>query len=238
MQKATDVDKVLIAVLTMGTVRWELAKALTVMVWNRAQKQDMAIQIEYYSGKPISHNRNQIVKDFMVGDFDFLLMIDDDQAPIGDDPLELVRLNKAIVGLPTPIYNEVKNPDNPIAWNVGRDSEQGNWDLIQLEDVGLVEVDAVGTGIMLIARRVLEHPAMRAPFMDKFDEDGIRIQGLDFLFCRRAREAGFKVYVHTKYLSEHFVELPVLRAWRARQASRNGTPVMVEQEVISNGNTI
>lgn len=72
---------------------------------------------------------------------------------------------------------------------------------------GLVQCDAVGTGAILTSREVLEafEEDDSGPFMDIFDEDGVRIEGLDLSFCRRAREKGFDVWAHLDYRCEHHV---------------------------------
>jgi hypothetical protein len=59
---------------------------------------------------------------------------------------------------------------------------------------GIKEVQWGGTGMVLIARRVLEHPDLRAPFAYRYNEDGIKIWEEDSTFCYRARKAGFRIW--------------------------------------------
>ena len=54
--------------------------------------------------RPYENNLHHIVNDFMAGDFDFWLNIDADNPP-ARNPLELVRHDLDIVGLPTPVYH-------------------------------------------------------------------------------------------------------------------------------------
>jgi hypothetical protein len=72
----------------------------------------------------------------------------------------------------------------------------------------LLSVDVVGTGCILIHRRVLEN--IKAPFHIHFDEDGILTMGTDFAFCERAKEAGFDIFTTPKRVCEHFKELGML----------------------------
>ena len=70
------------------------------------------------------------------------------------------------------------------------------------ETVGLQEVDAIGTGCMLIKRKVLE--ALEAPFTRIWNKDGTMDTGVDFHFCEQAKAKGFKVWAHYDYLCNHF----------------------------------
>jgi len=74
--------------------------------------------------------------------------------------------------------------------------------------VGLQEVDAIGTGCFIIARRVFEDHWMReAPFQRTYNKDGTVDRGNDIAFCERARKYGFKIYAHFDYPCFHFNEL-------------------------------
>lgn len=70
------------------------------------------------SHKPYEDNLSRIVKDFISGSFDFWLNIDSDNPPT-KNPLDLVGLNKDIIGLPTPIWHFTGNGNNerPVYWN-------------------------------------------------------------------------------------------------------------------------
>ena len=145
----------------------------------------------------------------MEGDYNYWLSIDADNPPI-DNPLDLVELDKDIIGLPTPVWHftEKKKGERPIYWNA--------YDYVPEEDAykehlprtGLQKVDAIGTGCFLIARRVFENPEMRkAPFERKLLEDGRVNKGNDISFCERARGQGFEIYSHYDYPCMHFNEL-------------------------------
>ena len=139
-------------------------------------------------------------------EFDWWLNIDADNPPQGN-PLDLIALNKDIIGCPTPIWQ----PENvnPIPWNVygkedGKLTEWKNYD-------GLQKVAAVGSGCMLFSRRVFENPPMqKGPFLAVYDEYGIRKLGPDIAFCLRAGEAGFEVWAHFDYICGHHQEVNLL----------------------------
>lgn len=159
------------------------------------------LKIEYPSDKPITQNRNKIVQRFLaMKEFDYLLMIDDDVVPT-PNILDLADFGKDII---TPVmFTRHNKRVIPLVLSRTKDGKWKNINLIGNE--GLMEVDASGTGCILIKREVLEHKDLRFPFKNHYDADGIKTTGLDFNFCTRARKAGFKVWVHTDYVASHYV---------------------------------
>ncbi|GAG55050.1 unnamed protein product, partial [marine sediment metagenome] len=141
---------------------------------------------------------------FLKTDCDFLMMVDDDVVPMFNIA-EMVFWDVDIVGSPTRRRKErrlewvaySKNPSGEGYYSVDLDKVDPNVDLLK--------VDAIGTGCILIKRKVLE--TVKAPFVDIFDENGVRIRGMDLNFCVKAKEAGFKVFVSPKRISEHFRDM-------------------------------
>lgn len=162
------------------------------------------------SHKPFENNLHLILNDFMDGDYDFWLSFDSDNPPIRN-PLDLIDLNKDIIGIPTPVWHYDRNDkpkDRPIYLNgykyVPEKDAYTEWP----DKDGLQKVDAIGTGCFLIARRVFENPEMRkAPFQRTFNEDGTVNKGNDIAFSERARANGFNIFMHYDYMCMHFVEV-------------------------------
>jgi len=201
--------KVWVSILNQGEIRPELSELVSTMRSHRLHQ----VHVEYPSLKSISHNRNSIVKRFLESGFDYLLMIDDDITP-SRNPLDLVTLDKDIIGLPCPTWNPAVNPDAPLYWVVMEyvDEQQGMRPALMRNDAGLTRltakgkpIDAVGTGAILIARRVLEQ--VRAPFERFWDEDGVQVMGLDYAFCFKARQMGWEVWVNMDFRCGHWVTL-------------------------------
>jgi len=192
------VKKVYIAVLSLGYIRQELAIALLKISGdNRYEK-----QIQFHGLRPSAHNRNSIVKEFLKTDCDYLLCIDHDNIPI-NNPLDLVELDKDVIGCP---YPQVKNGE--IGWLVMNKVPDGYRQVSVENAVGVQEVDAIASGVMLIARRVLEK--VKTPFERKW-KDGQAVKGLDFYFCDKARDLGFKVWVAWDYVADHYKEVSLLQ---------------------------
>lgn len=187
--------KVLIAVLNQGTIRKDLSACLTEL----SHQDKYEIAISYPADKPISQNRNRIVQEFLAQkDIDYLIMIDSDIVP-PLNILNLVDFQKDIIAPVMFIYQQ----NSVIPLVVKRDPE-GSWIPMEIEKMqGLVECDATGTGCLILSRKVLQ--AVRHPFRNEYDADGIKKIGLDFNFCKRAKELGFQTYVHLDYFCSHYM---------------------------------
>lgn len=219
---------VLVGVLNQGNVRVELA-AWFIEELSKPQAGVGRVTVTFSDYKPIAHNRNTLVQQMLEGDYQYLLMIDSDTIP-QRNPLELCRYNLDIIGLPTPIFNIRRNPDHPIYWNVGKwNPDTGSWHPLVIntdaEGEGPIKVDAVGTGVFLVHRRVLEHPDMRGPFRRAWDENGLAIRGLDLEMCRRAKEAGFEVWIDIDYTADHFKEVSLRRIWSLMKQDEPAIPI-------------
>lgn len=157
---------------------------------------------------PYENNLAHIMIDMLSGDEEWLVTIDTDNPPM-NNPLDLVLLDQDVIGLPTPVWHNDKPGEgqHPIYWNAYDEVEDGF--KAHPPGVGLEQVDAIGSGCMVIARRVLERLEHEQPFMRTWDDRGVVEVGTDLSFCRKARKAGFKVWTHWDYPCHHFNEIAV-----------------------------
>ena len=192
--------KVLIAIGHHGTVRTEMLQVVATMITDGRCR----IKIIYPGDRMTEERFAKLGKKVVKEGWDFLLSIDADNPPI-KNPLDLVFLNKDVMGLPTPQwYNEDKYP---IFWTALKKVPNG-WD--QWENrKGLQQVDAVGSGCIIIKRKVFE-ALPDAPFERKWNKDGTQESGADFNFCERAKSKGFEIWTHFDYPCSHFKELDLL----------------------------
>jgi len=190
-----------IAILNEGTIRTELSVVLNELLLQDKYK----VLIRYPNDKPITFNRNEIVKSFLKSPCDYLLMIDDDVVP----PLGILNLadfQKDIIG--ALCFAFTHNMVVPIAWNRRADGQYWLSDLDGND--GLQKVDAVGTGCIMISRKVLENPWWQNNggwFKNEYDKTGHKKEGNDLAFCRKAEDLGYKVYTHTDYICSHIVPM-------------------------------
>jgi len=193
--------KIYLAILNEGWLRCEHIH--TVLMVLKMSSVELHLENPSISwGIPITQNRNRIVRRFLDTDADFLLMFDDDVVPFFN-PAEAVFFDKDVVGLPTRrrsgqrlewvVYAKHSTLKNKYA-SIDLDKVRG--------DADLLKVDAVGTGAILIKRKVLE--TVKAPFLDIFDEEtGLRTLGQDLNFCQKVIKAGFEVFATPKITCEH-----------------------------------
>lgn len=197
---------VLVTVCNTGTIHKHVV--MTLLQMERDKRHNITILLPQH--RPYENGLNKIVKEFLEGDYDYWLNMDSDNPPAPrSDPLSCVDLDLDIIGFPTPVvFMKDDTPhDYPTYLNAMdyRDDAVNGWGWNPTQVVaGLKAVDAVGSGCMLIARRVLE--GMEKPlFMREWDEDGIVQRGHDFLFCKHAKEQGFNVYCHFDHPCRHFI---------------------------------
>jgi len=211
MEGEVEEPRVLVVIPNTGNVHIGLAHIL-IEILGGTKHQYMFIQ-----DKPVENVRNKAVLTMRKGDFDYLLMIDSDTVPT-KDPLELVAFDKDVMICPTLMF---KMPENlmelggyPFAWNA-MDWDEGlqKW-REHIPRTGLQEIDAGGTGCILIARRVLENPEMRHPFTRVWDKDGQCAVGSDLFFCKRAKDEGFTVWAHYDYRCRHVKPLELMELQR------------------------
>jgi hypothetical protein len=175
------------------------------------------VNIIYPSHNPFENNLHHIVNDFIAGNYDYWLSIDADNPPMSN-PLDLIELDKDIIGLPTPVYHFTDKIKGERPWYenvyqyVSESDSYREWPIKK----GLQEVDAVGTGCFIIARRVFDHPEMRkGAFTRKLYPDGTVYKGNDISFCERATECGFEIFAHFDYRCQHFNEIEMHEVIRA-----------------------
>lgn len=164
---------------------------------------DLKVTFSYL--QPVDANRNKMVKEFLENeDNEWLLMVDNDVVPPGDI-LKMVDYGEKVVsatvtikkdGVPHPVI--VKQRDDGKFRRMSMDEYRD-----EVADNGLVEVDGLGTGCLLIHRSVLEE--MSPPwFKFIYNEDGTLKLGEDFYFSERAKDLDEPLYVTSEFVCSHY----------------------------------
>lgn len=194
--------KILISIPTDGYIHNTVAGVMFNILLNN-KKYDITTMVSAIRG--ISWHRNWVVKEFLKTDCDYLIMIDDDNTP-PDNMLDLIELDKDIISLPTPVnLGKIGQPN--LAWNIFY-RQENRWLPEPNKGIGLEEVEAVGSGCIIIARRVLEE--LDHPFTTVKDNDDQQLVGTDLAFCEKATESEFKIYTHWDYVCRHYKEINLL----------------------------
>lgn len=208
---------VYLAVLNQGNIRAELSYFITDVTHQNKYR----LFITYPAHKPIAQNRNMIIQDFLNRpEYDYLMMIDSDIVP-PLNILDLVDHQKDVMGAVCFAFMDgaiVPLLLEEIPENERRDSKP--YRVKELNgDEGLVQVDAIGSGVIIMKREVVEALKDQQPFCNRYNEQGIKTLGLDLSFCKKAKEAGFEVWAHTDYICSHWVTLDLKELYQALSIS-------------------
>ena len=164
---------------------------------------ELVSHFDWLTGSNITGNCNELAKR-MQGDW--LWMIGDDHA-FESNLLERLVLHDVDVVAPlclqraSPFPQVVYEGEEEDAAVVGTHVLHTN-----LPQDGLLEVYAVGGAGMLIKRHVLE--AIGEPYFETFGK-----QNEDLEFCRKIRNAGFKIHCDTGALLGHIANMVVWPHW-------------------------
>lgn len=158
------------------------------------------LELEIFAGNcHVDDSRNRLVRDFLETDCEQLVFLDSDVFWRDADLRRLANFSADIVAGIYPLKSE--DEDYPVAPLPGE-----RWSNAE----GLVEVAGVPTGFLKIRRRVFEALYDKAqkhrskedgagrlliPVLFERSLNGTSRRGGDYEFCRKAREAGFKVFV-------------------------------------------
>jgi hypothetical protein len=155
----------------------------------------------WHTGNGFASLRNHIVRE-MEPDVDWLFFMDDDHTFYPDILLRLLDRNVDII---QPLVSTRKPPYRPYGYmHDGQDYRSMNWSDFPLH--GIKQVDAVGTGGMLVRRKVLD--AVGDPWFEE-GRTGKEHLGEDLHFCTKARGKGFQVFVDCDVRMGHMATVQV-----------------------------
>lgn len=180
----------------------DLAAPFVASLFSSALEIQYRLDFEVFAGN-CHHDdaRNRLVRDFLESDCEQLVFLDADVFWQAKDLEKLIEYDRDIVAGVYP--RRADDQPFPVKELPGE-----RW----ADELGLVEVEGVPTGFLKIKRKVLEtldrsifcahhrskeDASGRRPIPIIFERslDGHSRVGGDIEFCRKARQAGFKVYV-------------------------------------------
>lgn len=152
---------------------------------NMLQSSPYAVKVNLRCGCYVAKNRNALLDKC---DADYLFFIDSDMAFPPDVLNKLMALDKDIAGA---LYFHRNPPHIPLVYTKMKKGK-GFDPILNYPDKPF-ECDAVGTGLMLIKKKVIKHFKGTYPFNHIRVSDEFEL-GDDLSFCKRAKEAGFEIW--------------------------------------------
>ncbi len=150
------------------------------------------IELISVSSQPTDKVRNMLVKEAINRECDYVWFIDDDML-VNKVHLEvLLSLNQDICAALT---FQRERPHPPAARKDCKPIE------IEDDSFNIVEVDEMGAACMLIKINVFKK--MKFPWFKREWKDD-KVWGEDLYFANYARRCGFKIYVHTGLICDHY----------------------------------
>ena len=209
-----DTDKVTIGICSAGYVVTDFLTSILDVA--RSQKQ-LGQFISLQGSGVISRLRNQVVSTFLDKTKDeWLLQIDTDQRFTVDTFKKLLaaadeKARPIVTGVVHGGW-EVGEPylePVPCIFKTGKDG--GLYAVHDYAPDSIIEVDAAGTGAILVHRSVFERFRKEADQTHQGDKWGYYQDmplhhewiGEDLLWCIRAKSFGYKIYAHTGVQMEH-----------------------------------
>ena len=175
--------KLALAIPSCGTIKSSTVFCLIRLIKNL--KCDFVVLMQ--EGSIVHRNREMLVKAAFEQQCTHILFIDSDMYFEGDAANRLTAHEKAVVGVN---YFHRKLPK---ITTVHMEAEKKK-NLATIAPLGFTTCDSVATGFLLIDLEVfkkLSHPW----FFWESDKEGEVETGEDYWFCRKAREAGFEIWV-------------------------------------------
>jgi GT2 family glycosyltransferase len=206
--------KVSIGSCDPGTVNGAFAYRLIQLAQARSARLGPFVRVK--GSGLLSKQRNRVIKQFLDGTkSDWLLLIDSDEQltlEAFDKLLETAhdKERPVVAGLVFAGFGIEGAPYPKPVPAIFQDAPEGFLPLYKYDKDSVFEIDAAGTGCLLIHRSVLEKMRETADKNQGTDwcwfwdgpVDGNWI-GEDLLFCRRIRALGFPIYVNTGAILPH-----------------------------------
>ena len=206
--------KVSIGSCDPGTVNGAFAYRLIQLAQARSARLGPFVRVK--GSGLLSKQRNRVVKQFLDGTkSDWLLLIDSDEQlslEAFDKLLETAhdKERPVVAGLVFAGFGIEGAPYPKPVPAIFQDAPEGFLPLYKYDKDSVFEIDAAGTGCLLIHRSVLEKMRETADVNQGTDwcwfwdgpVDGNWI-GEDLLFCRRIKALGFPIYVNTGAILPH-----------------------------------
>ncbi len=172
----------------------------TIEAWDRQE----GIETYYASSGDVVLGRDRIVQyaQYRVPRPSHILFIDHDVLPRRSTLQKLLDYDKDIVAGVYPMVQQGK-----LSWCLSREEPYKGLEYDKLPD-NLFKTKFVGCGMMLVKTEVFDK--LEWPYWKKEFAPGVFKTGDDVYFCKKARDAGYDIWVDPKLKCHHFKMVDLL----------------------------
>lgn len=173
---------------------------------------DVVIRVKA-SGSLLVRERNDLIKDFLKTDCTHMLCVDSD---IAWNPIDVKRMIEHDEPFVAALY-PARGPDNVFLFRAVTEGEDNR---IAVSPKGLLKMEYIPAGFMLLKRDLLEKMIAHFPELYYCPKDeNLKYEaghylfavelwegefwGEDYTFCRRARQAGFDIWIDPVVRLDH-----------------------------------
>ena len=194
--------KILIAVPTFETIKPECFKS----IYGLKRPEGFSLYFDYVSGYDCAKARNQIAKNAMAGNYDYVLMVDSDIQLQSDALIRLLECESDIaLGW---YYRKRTTTDQTIIFTFGKDFNDNNCIHGQTmihEIPRPIDVKGGGLGIALIKVNIFEK--LQYPYFKFVTYPNDTVLSEDLYFCNLATSNGFNIKCNPSVKGNHIFEM-------------------------------
>jgi GT2 family glycosyltransferase len=193
---------------TLGIVAGDLGRYTLFSVCLTQLRHPPNTQVDWALSTDIAGARNSIVRRALDSGSEWVLFIDDDHVYPSDLLYRLLEHDEDVVGS---LYLRRAQPFAPVAFSErGEDGLYQSIDLTELPSEGLLKVKAIGASGLLIKCEVFR--AIEEPWFE-YGRVGTWDASEDIIFCEKAEQAGFNIYVDLAAQLGHMTPSAIWPSW-------------------------
>lgn len=194
--------KILIAVPTFETIKPECFKS----IYGLERPAGATLYFDYVAGYDCAKARNQIAKNALSGEYDYVLMVDSDIQLPQDTLIKLFDCDCDIaLGW---YYRKRTKTDQTIIFTFGKDFNEDNCitgRTMTHEVPRPIEVKGGGLGVALIRTEIFNK--LSYPYFKFVVYDNDTVLSEDLYFCNLASSSGFNIKCHPSVKANHIFDV-------------------------------
>ena len=194
--------KILIAVPTFENIKPECFKS----IYSLTRPEGYELYFDYVPGYDCAKARNQIAKNAMAGNYDYVLMVDSDIQLPSDALVKLLECDSDIaLGW---YYLKRTKTDQTVIFTFGKDFNDNNniKESVMIHEVPRpIDVKGGGLGIALIKTDIFHN--LEYPYFKFVTYPNDTVLSEDLYFCNQATARGFNIKCNPRVKGNHIFEI-------------------------------